>query len=73
MVGIWDSFQQFRRSRLAGTLASVIFLLVGLHNTVIETGIGNLVLGLLFLVIGLLGLYNQFLGEPVTETVKKRF
>ena len=73
MSRVWESFRQFRRSRLGSILGSVMFLLIGLYNLVIEMSVVNLILGVLFLLIGLLGLYNQFLGEPPTETVKNRF
>jgi hypothetical protein len=72
MSGVWDSFHQFRKSRLAGTLVSIAFLLLGLYDIVILSGVVYLGLGLLFLVVGSLGLYNQLLGESIIETVKKR-
>jgi hypothetical protein len=45
---------------------------VGLYNIVVESGVGNLALGLFFLVVGLLGLYHQFAGESAIETVKSK-
>ena len=70
MSGTRDTIQRFRSSRPVNILASVIILGVGLYNIVIESGAGNLAIGLLFVVIGLFGLYNQFVGESVVDTLK---
>ena len=73
MSRAWDSLRQFRRSRLGNIFASAVLLMFGTYNLVIEANVVNHILGVLFLVVGLSGLYSQFLGEPVTETVKNRF
>ena len=67
-----DSVRQFCGSRAANTLGSLLFLTFALYNLVIEASVVNHILGVLFLILGLSGLYNQFLGESVTETVKTR-
>ena len=72
MKRVWDSLRQFRGSRPANILGSLLFIIFASYNLVIETSVVNHILGVLFLVIGLLGLYNQFLGESVIETVKNR-
>lgn len=72
MSKAWELFQQFRGSRAANILGALLFLMVGLYNIAIEPSVVSLILGILFLIIGMLGLYNQLLGEPVTETVKRR-
>ena len=73
MSKAWDALREFRGSRSANILASVIWITAGLYGVVVLSDPGSFALGVLFLIIGLLTLYNQLLGEPVTETLKKRF
>ena len=73
MSRAWDSLRQFRGGRLGNIFASVVFLIFSSYNLVIEASVVNHILGVLFLVVGLSSLYNQFLAEPITEMVKNRF
>lgn len=72
MSRIWNSFRRFRGNRPVNIVASSVFLLFDLYNVIIETGVVSLVLDLVFLVVGLLGLYKRFLGD-IAETVKNQF
>ena len=70
MSEIRDSIRRFRRSRPVNVLTMIVVVGVGLYNIVVESGTGDLVIGLFFLIVGMLGLYNQFVGESAVETVK---
>ncbi|RKD97612.1 hypothetical protein [Halopiger aswanensis] len=59
----------FRGSRRANAVASVLLLVAGLYNLLLEEGTIFYGLGAFFLVVGLLGLYKLFAGESLTETV----
>ena len=69
MSEIRDSIRRFRRSRPVNVLTMIVVVGVGPYN-VVESGTGDLVIGLFFLIVGMLGLYNQFVGESAVETAK---
>ena len=73
MRRVWDAFREFRGSRLANVLVSIFSLLWGLYVVLTRSGVVGLTLGGFFVVVGVLGLYNQLLGEPMTEAVKRQF
>lgn len=72
MRRVWDAFREFRGTRLANVLVSIFSLLWGLYVVLTRSGVVGLTLGGFFVVVGVLGLYNQLLGEPMTEAVKRQ-
>lgn len=72
MSGAGDTMGRFRGSRPTTILASFIFLVSGLYSIAVYSAVINLALGVLLLTIGLVGLYNQFVGESVVATVKSK-
>jgi hypothetical protein len=73
MSDVRDLFQDFQGIHLVNVLASAAFLLAGLYSLVAHSSSFGLVIGVVLSIIGLLGLYNQFFGEPVTESLKNHF
>ncbi len=60
-----------RNSRYATLVAAVLFLVGGGLTVHPPTGQVQLVAGVVFVGIGVLGLYNGIIGESVVETFRR--
>ena len=56
MSEIWNGFQEFRGSRLASVLASILLILIGLFYIIDSPDVISLVIGAGFLIGGIFNL-----------------
>jgi hypothetical protein len=69
MTPIVDKLNELRETRLAQGISATIFLGLGLHNLSFESGGFAFVIGVLFSVYGLLGVYRLLVRESITQSV----
>lgn len=69
MTSIVDKLNEFRRTRLAQGISTMIFLGLGLYNLSFESGEFAFIIGVLFSVYGLLGIYKLLFGESIAQSV----
>ncbi|MBB6645210.1 hypothetical protein [Halobellus ruber] len=69
MTPIVDKLTEFRGTRLAQGISATIFLGLGLYNLSFESGDFAFVIGVLFSVYGLLGVYKLLVGESIAQSV----
>jgi hypothetical protein len=68
MTSIVDKLNEFRGTRLAQGISATIFLGLGLYNLSFESGGFALVIGVLFTLYGLLGVYRLLAGESIAQS-----
>lgn len=66
-----DTISRLRSSRAATLVAAVLFVAVGGYVAFGATSQLQLAAGIVFVIVGLLGLYNGLAGESVVKTLRR--
>ena len=67
MPSIKERIDKFRGTRPARAIGVLLLLGFGVYNLFFEPGIISFGFGIVFLVLGLLALYNPVVGESLTD------
>lgn len=68
MPPIVDQIRTFRGSRPAKVIAVVLLLGTGVYDLFLNSGQGSQILGLIFIVLGLVGAYSLLVENSATES-----
>ena len=77
MSGVWEKIQTVRRSCSFNIVIGAFLVIWGIYTMSgsfqdFQDSLFTTIYGIFFLAIGLLTLYNQLQGEPITETIRSR-
>lgn len=66
-----ETISHLRNSRLTNFVGAMLFLVVGVSVVRSQTSQIQLGVGVVFVVVGVLGVYNGIAGESVVETFRQ--